>query len=738
MITQMWSSENRKKRPEASSGGRFRAGSLYRTAFRRNLGLFILSTLFIFIIFPLQYIFTIYSFYRGGSPAWNSVEYVLQGSAEIYNYFSMLLFPVVMMFYPIVVAAILFFYLHRKASADLFHALPVSRIQLFLSQYAVGLTFLLLPLLLSFGAILLYGGLYAGTAYHPQRILMELAGWAVTEIAIFTISSFVAVNTGTTFDQVVFTIGASCAAPGLYLLITLFADQTLVGFSWENAFFSPRRLLMVCPFTVMIDRMSREEVNGRLDTWGNDWALLLWVGVSLLLLGASLLIYRRRPSEYCGRSTSRGVLKSLLKYVATVFCGFGLALLFSSFESEVITILGSLLGAALCYVIFEAVFARGFSTLKRTLPGLSLSVVGTVICVSAIVTGWFGFDRYLPSLEEVASVEVNYDGYFEDLPDYWAFPRKEFVQLTDREDVEAVLAYHRAVMEENDPFSQAGELYDAPCSVIRYRLTDGRTVVRCYDWAAKETGRLLRELDGSEEFIRQRDPLFQISADRIVEVKLYDATGARSHTLSLTRQERDELLAAIRADRLEESIQGVFAPERPQLGSILLESLTAVRQLASYTVQAESAVGEESFSSAFLVKSTSVRTLAYLESLGVREFLQPDLSQFDRVLLTPSSILGSQEGRLFMKIPEGWNSYLDVDAPQSVWFDCEEYTDPSDIRALYDSSYLQYEGSSRDYYAVFWLKEDHRGVTLLIPGDKLPEQYRPAMERLAEAQQESG
>ena len=201
MITQMWSSENRKKRPEASSGGRFQAGSLYRTAFRRNLGLFILSTLFIFIIFPLQYIFTIYSFYRGGSPAWTSVEYVLQGSAEIYNYFSMLLFPVVMMFYPIVVAAILFFYLHRKASADLFHALPVSRIQLFLSQYAVGLTFLLLPLLLSFGAILLYGGLYAGTAYHPQRILMELAGWAVTEIAIFTISSFVAVNTGTTFDQ---------------------------------------------------------------------------------------------------------------------------------------------------------------------------------------------------------------------------------------------------------------------------------------------------------------------------------------------------------------------------------------------------------------------------------------------------------------------------------------------------------------------------------------------------------
>lgn len=149
-------------------------------------------------------------------------------------------------------------------------------------------------------------------------------------------------------------------------------------------------------------------------------------------------------------------------------------------------------------------------------------------------------------------------------------------------------------------------------------------------------------------------------------------------------------------------------------------------------------MGEESFSSAFLVKSTSVRTLAYLESLGVREFLQPDLSQFDRVLLTPSSILGSQEGRLFIKDPEGWNSYLDVDAPQSVWFDCEEYTDPSDIRALYDSSYLQYEGSGRDYYAVFWLKEDHRGVTLLIPGDKLPEQYRPAMERLAEAQQESG
>ena len=728
MITQTWSSERQKKTGGRSGGCRF--CSLYRTAFRRNLGLFILSTLSIFIIFPLQYIFTVYSYRQTVSFEGSRLEHVLQGSAEIYSSFSVLLFPMVMMIYPIVIASILFFYLHRKASADLFHALPVSRPQLFLSQYMVGLTFLLLPLAVSFGVILLYGGFYAGTAYHPQRILMELLGWSVSGIAIFTISSFVAVNTGTAFDQVVFTIGTSCAVPGLYLLVTLFVDQTLVGFSMENAFFSPSKLLMICPFTVMIDRMNRGEVNGRLDTWGNDWALLLWGVVSLLLLGASLLIYRRRPSEFYGRSTSRGVLKSLLKYVATVFCGFGLALLFSGFGSEVITVLGGLLGAALCYVIFEAVFARGFSTLKRTLPGLSLSVVGTVVCISAIVTGWFGFDSYLPSLDELASVEINYDGYYENMSDYWAFPREEFVQLTGRENMEAVLAYHQAVMQENNPFSQTGDRYYAPCSVIRYRLTDGRTVVRSYDWATEETSSLLQGIDSAEEFVRQRDPLFRISADQIVEVELYDAAGARSRTLSLTRQEREELLEAIRADRLEESVQDLFTPESPQLGSIQLDSLMAGSEPKSYGMQLGSAKEENRYTSFYLVKPTSTRTLAMLERLGASELLQPDLSQFDRVLLAPSSLLGTEEGAVFVKSPEGWNSYLNVETPQSVWFDCEEYTDPEDLQALYGCSYLQYRCSSRDYFAVFWLKEENRGATLFIPGDKLPERFRADMEKL--------
>lgn len=740
MITQTWFSKEKK-----TGNGRCRICSLYRTALGRNLGLFILSTLSIFIIFPLQYIFTVYSYHSSGQYDGEGLAYLLQGSAEVYNYFSMLVFPVVMMIYPIVIASILFFYLHRRASADLFHALPVSRSRLFLSHYMAGLTLLLLPLAVSFGTILLYGGLYAGPAYHPQRILMELFGWAVAEMAIFTVASFVAVNTGTTFDQVVFTIGVSCAAPGLYLLVNLFADQTLAGFSMENAFFSPSKLLMVCPFTVMIDRMSRNEVGGQLDVWSNDLALFIWVAVSLLLLGASLLVYRRRPSEYCGRSTSRGVLKTLLKYVAAVFCGFGLALLFSGFESKIITILGALLGAALCYVIFEAIFARGFSTFRRALPGLSLSVVGTVVCVSAIVTGWFGFEGYLPPPDQVASVEISYIGYLENYPNYWELPREQLVRLTGREEIETVLSYHRKAIGENDPFSQQEELRSSPCSVLRYQLKDGREVVRCYDWASVETGRLLQSIDGSEEFVRQRDPLFQISADRVLEVELYDAVGAQSRRPSLSRQERNDLLEAIRADRLAESSQEMFTPESPQLGSILLEGLAAeppegsLQPLRNAAPAKEAAV-ENRRTCFYLVKSTSVHTLAYLEKLGASELFQPDLSQFDKVLLTPAATMGSQEGSLFVKSPDGWRDYLNVDGPQSVWFAHEEYADPADIQALYSCSYLQYEGSSRDYYAVFWFREENRGVTLLIPGDKLPERFRGAMEALEEqqAQEENG
>ena len=50
---------------------------------------------------------------------------------------------------PVLLAAMLFHYLHNRLSVDFYHAMPLSRKKLFFSRYFVGIVFLLVPLLVS-------------------------------------------------------------------------------------------------------------------------------------------------------------------------------------------------------------------------------------------------------------------------------------------------------------------------------------------------------------------------------------------------------------------------------------------------------------------------------------------------------------------------------------------------------------------------------------------------------------
>lgn len=47
---------------------------------------------------------------------------------------------------PVLLAAILFHYLHNRLSVDFYHSMPVSRNKLFLSRYFAGIVFLVVPI----------------------------------------------------------------------------------------------------------------------------------------------------------------------------------------------------------------------------------------------------------------------------------------------------------------------------------------------------------------------------------------------------------------------------------------------------------------------------------------------------------------------------------------------------------------------------------------------------------------
>ena len=98
-------------------------------------------------------------------------EYVLDvaaGSCHIVNFF-----------YGLAVAFVVNSYLYKSRSANFFGALPLRRENMFLTQYAGGLLFAVLPNLL-IAVLTFFAGLYWGTG-----MLLECAVWFATQFLGF-------------------------------------------------------------------------------------------------------------------------------------------------------------------------------------------------------------------------------------------------------------------------------------------------------------------------------------------------------------------------------------------------------------------------------------------------------------------------------------------------------------------------------------------------------------------------
>ena len=103
---------------------------------------------------------------------------------------------------PVLLATMLFHYLHTRLSVDFYHGMPVSRDRLFFTRYFAGLTFLLPPLLICKVLSLSIQLAFYHSVLSPITLLsihlQDFLFWAVLYSSIFTISCMVAVTSSNT------------------------------------------------------------------------------------------------------------------------------------------------------------------------------------------------------------------------------------------------------------------------------------------------------------------------------------------------------------------------------------------------------------------------------------------------------------------------------------------------------------------------------------------------------------
>ena len=475
----------------------------------------------------------------------------------------------------IVSAMAVFSYLYNSRSVQLYHALPIRREGLYLTNYLSGLSFLVLPLAAVFLCILAVEALTGALAVGP--LLQWLIAQVCFALFFYSFAAFCALFVGHIVALPVFYGILNFLAFGMYQLLSELFRQFVYGYYGWPAMSQLAQWLS--PFIVLY-----RESGVRMGEDGGYFftglaAALAYALVGLALSAVGLLVYRVRSLETAGDVVAVKWVRPVFKYgvalCTAVTIGIFLHQLFRSLlPGGMWPLLGLLLlGGLVGYFAAEMLLRKTFRVLRRSWKGaLALCLVLTAAAL-AMHYDLIGFNR-APSRYDVVSL------YLEGPYTYPSDSASHFgAHLTDSEDIEAALALHQAIAQNQrelqarleqgrystgyDPENPDQTLTQSQTVYFYYDMADGSQLMRSYDLQLYSTdledpnsvASLLNNIvnaPGSAEDAYFSGVESQDAFGNLVEASLQSVYDAGQQTYTdldvLTEADRNALLAAVRSD----------------------------------------------------------------------------------------------------------------------------------------------------------------------------------------------
>ncbi len=527
---------------------------VYKNLLRRNRGSALFYGALGFLFFSLQYLLSFLEYLRYPYPENAIRTFELIGPANIYNGFAVVFFTAMSLIVPVVMATNLFGYMQNKRSVDVYHALPLTRSELYLATSAAGITLIWVPMILNFvlvaGCALLVGGQSMG------MIFLELLCWMVITFVIFALTAFSAVNVGTTFDTTIFSIGLNASLAAVYMTVIAIGSAFLYGFyDIDNGLLVAYRL---SPVSLMIGRQTLNGLNAAKMLKENNIAIALWLaaGVAVFIIG--LLVYKRRRSEQAESVGNLGPLQMFMRSVGTLVGGAMLGAIFCGvfgFEaSKAVFLVSVAVGALVTYFIGDVILTRTVRSIPRALPAALATTLGVCLLVGGVMYGGFGYEKRVPNAESVASVSLeSYSNRYVNEPSLHEEYSRTY-SFDDPASIELILRAHQAQVQTHTANKAALDLEDTFDGSLRisYTLKNGKTLSRRYYGLYDGARQALLTLESQPELIRQAHAAFKGTADMLSSVTVVNALGNDRKTLSLTDEQKQQLLEAVRADLLSQ------------------------------------------------------------------------------------------------------------------------------------------------------------------------------------------
>ncbi len=293
-----------------------------------------------------------------------------------------------------------FSYLHDRGKSDFYHALPQTRVCVYLSVMAAVLTWTLGTVALS--------------------VAVNSLLWWIAPYHVFTAQTALVGNLALYSAWVFFLTGLMSVA----VCLTGALVPTVLAFGWMT-FFPPLALTFaqmilddIAPilrntsaFTTLLspERFILFEYGGLAAGDADVGAILFYGALGLLAIAAGGLLYRFRRSETAGKSAPSNRMQHVFRTLFVMAPAVLTVALIHLEESASLTLF-LLIGCVLTYLVYELMTTRKLSRMLRSIPLMILPVLLSV-CYSA---GIYGIKEYVyhvtPERDEIASITFPVSG----------------------------------------------------------------------------------------------------------------------------------------------------------------------------------------------------------------------------------------------------------------------------------------------------------------------------------------
>lgn len=490
------------------------------------------------------------------------------------------IFPALLVVISILLGVLLFRFVTNKKTVNVYYSLGIKRADLYTARLLAGvfmmLAAVLVPLAVSLGLNLHYFG---SSVMLWRTFLFYAVHNVICVLAGLTISAAVSSCVGTVVESLGFSavlaafpsVVTMCVNYGVPAILNGAPSITYYGIypaasSYGELHFDITDSTMFGRIIshinlLMLNRSSfinSSSVEAMTKEAAKKWAApsltpyILWAVLIAAFFVFGLFMFKRRKAEICGfpgRST-------VLNFVLCMIASFGVASLVLYFViSEIpqittwMIIVGLMIISVIIFLIFDIILHLSFKAIKKDWK-IGLVHAGLMAAfLLSLYTGFFGYSSRVPDIQDIDSVSISApnalmgsyqlgrelgnsystDRYYSDVYSNYYYVSNRSVSLIenfkDKDDINTVREIHKAMIKAgnihrvNTNSDNYSKRITCQSVVIRYKLKNGRELVRVYEYVPLTNYPTLYTLEDTKNWNNKiKDELLNIDSENIIPI----------------------------------------------------------------------------------------------------------------------------------------------------------------------------------------------------------------------------